>query len=134
MFKAGWSIALAAVLWWSAALFGAEAKRPAEWDKTVKAATREGKIVIAVPPASEWRKGLEAVLKQKLALEAELMPNPGPKNASRIAAEKKAGVNYFDALIVGTGTAVGLAHDGMLEPIENFWILPAGKFAKTILQ
>jgi len=98
--------------------------RAPEWDKTVEAAKKEGKIVIAIPPANELRKEMEIVLKQKFGLEAELVSAPGPKNASRIAAEKKAGVSYFDAIICGTGTAAGLTHDGMLEPIESFWILP----------
>src|SRR5262245_33668263 len=92
----------------------AEVRRPTEWDKTLEAAKKEGKIVIAIPPANELRKEMETVLKQKFGLEAELVSAPGPRNASRIAAERKAGVSYFDALIVGTGTAVGLAHDGML--------------------
>ena len=102
----------------------AEVRRPPEWDKTLEAAKKEGKIVIAIPPANELRKEMETVLKAKFGLEAELVSAPGPRNASRIAAERKAGVSYFDALIVGTGTAVGLAHDGMLEPIEPFLILP----------
>jgi ABC-type Fe3+ transport system substrate-binding protein len=108
----------------------AEANRPAEWNKTLEAARKEGKIVIAIPPANELRKEMEPLLKQKFGLEAELVSAPGPRNASRIASERKAGVNYFDALIVGTGTAVGLAHDGMLEPIESFLILPEVKDAK----
>jgi ABC-type Fe3+ transport system substrate-binding protein len=108
----------------------AEARRPAEWDKTLEAAKKEGKIVIAIPPANELRKEMEPLLKQKFGLEAELVSAPGPRNASRIASERKAGVSYFDALIVGTGTAVGLAHDGMLEPIEPFLILPEVKDAK----
>ena len=91
-------------------LFAAEARAP-EWDKVVEAAKKEGKIVMAIPPAAELRREMEAVVKQKLGLDAELVANPGPKNASRIAAEKKAGVSYFDALIVGTGTALGLAQD-----------------------
>jgi iron(III) transport system substrate-binding protein len=115
---------LAATLAWQAALFAAEAKRAPEWDKVVEAAKKEGKIVIAIPPAAELRKEMEVVVKQKLGLEAELVPNPGPKNASRIAAEKKAGVSYFDALIVGTGTALGLAQEGMLEPLEALFALP----------
>ncbi len=105
----------------------AEAKRPAEWDRTVEEARKEGKIALAIPPATELRTALEPLLKQKFGLEAELVPAPGPKNASRIAAEKKAGVSYFDAIICGTGTAAGLAADGMLEPIETFWILPEVK-------
>ena len=114
----------------SHAAMAAEAKRPAEWDKTVEEAKKEGKIALAIPPASELRAALEPLLKQKFGLEAELVSAPGPKNASRIAAEKKAGVSYFDAIICGTGTAAGLTHDGMLEAIESFWILPEVKDAK----
>lgn len=108
----------------------ADAKRPAEWDKAVDEAKKEGKIVLAIPPATELRTALEPLLKQKFGLEAELVSAPGPKNASRIAAEKKAGVNYFDAIICGTGTAAGLTHDGMLEPLESFWVLPEVKDPK----
>jgi ABC-type Fe3+ transport system substrate-binding protein len=114
----------------SSMLFAAEARRPPEWDKAVEEAKREGKIVLAIPPATELRTALEPLLKQKFGLEAELVSAPGPKNASRIAAEKKAGVNYFDAIICGTGTAAGLTHDGMLEPMESFWILPEVKDPK----
>jgi hypothetical protein len=111
-------------------VFAAEVKRPSEWDKISDAEKKEGKIVVAIPPAAELRKEMEIAIKQKLGLEAELVPNPGPRNASRIAAEQKSGVRYFDALIVGTGTAVTLAHDGMLEPIESFLVLPEVKDPK----
>jgi ABC-type Fe3+ transport system substrate-binding protein len=108
----------------------ADAKRLPEWDKALEAAKKEGKIVLAIPPASELRKEMEPLLRQKFGLEAELVPASGPKNASRIAAEQKAGVRYFDAIICGTGTAQGLTHDGMLEPMESFWILPEVKDGK----
>jgi iron(III) transport system substrate-binding protein len=111
-------------------LLAADAKRLSEWDKAIDEAKKEGKIVLAVPPATELRTALEPLLKQKFGLEAELISAPGPKNASRIAAEKKAGVNYFDAIICGTGTAAGLTHDGLLEPLESFWILPEVKDPK----
>jgi ABC-type Fe3+ transport system substrate-binding protein len=107
-----------------------KATRPAEWEKALEAAKREAKIVIAIPPSVELRRELQAVLREKFALEAELVSAPGPRNASRIAAERKAGVSYFDALIVGTGTAVALAHDGMLEPLESFLILAEVKDPK----
>ena len=108
----------------------AEARRLPEWDKVIDAAKKEGKVVIAIPPSNELRRELEPLLKQKFGIDAELVAAPGPKNASRIAAEKKAGVNYFDAIICGTGTAKGLTHDGMLEPMESFWILPEVKDPK----
>jgi iron(III) transport system substrate-binding protein len=108
----------------------AEAKRPPEWNKAFEEARKEGKIVLAIPPATELRTALEPLLKQKFGLDAELISASGPKNASRIAAEKKAGVNYFDAIICGTGTAAGLTHDGMLEPMESFWVLAEVKDPK----
>jgi len=109
----------------------AEAKRSPEWDKIVEAAKKEAKIVIAIPPSNTLRKELQIVLRQKFSIEAELIPASGPKNASRIAAEQKAGVSYFDAIICGTGTAKGLTHDGMLEPMESFWLLPEVKDPKS---
>ncbi len=122
--------AMALLIFMASSAAGAESTRPAEWGKTLDAARNEGTIVVAIPPASELRKHMEAVLRQKFGLEAELVPAPGPKNASRIAAEQKAGVRYFDAIICGTGTAIGLTHDGTLEPMEAFWILPEVKDAK----
>ncbi len=129
-----WTVLIAMVigicLFFSGSARGAEAKRPPEWERTLEAAKKEGKIVLAIPPANELRREMEIVLKQKFGFETELISNPGPRNASRIAAERKAGVRYFDALIVGTGTAVTLAHDGMLEPIESFLMLPEVKDPK----
>ena len=72
-----------------AQVMAADAKRPAEWDKVVEAAKKEAKIVIAIPPVNELRKEMDNVLKQKFGIEAELVAAPGPKNSSRIAAEKK---------------------------------------------
>ena len=69
----------------------AEARRPAEWERILEAAKKEGKIVLAIPPAPELRKELENVLKQKFGLEAELQAAPGPRNATRIASERNAG-------------------------------------------
>ena len=124
------AMAIGFCLFFSGSARGAEAKRPPEWERTLEAAKKEGKIVLAIPPANELRREMEIVLKQKFGFETELITNPGPRNASRIAAERKAGVRYFDALIVGTGTAVTLAHDGMLEPIESFLMLPEVKDPK----
>ncbi len=124
-----WCVLLASM---SAAqvIYASEAKAPAEWGRALEQAKQEGKIVLAIPPATELRTALEPLLKQKFGIEAELISASGPKNASRIAAEQKAGVKYFDAIICGTGTSIGLAYDGMLEPIESFWILPEVKDPK----
>jgi len=102
-----------------------------EWEKTLEAARKEGKVVAAIPPSAELRQQLGAAFKTKFGVDIELVPAPGPRNASRIASEYKAGVRYFDALIVGTGTAVPLAHEGMLEPLEPTMILPEVKDPKN---
>jgi hypothetical protein len=70
----------------SGASIAAESKRLPEWDKALEDAKIEGKIVLAIPPATELRTALEPLLKQKFGIEAELVSAPGPKNASRIAA------------------------------------------------
>ncbi|HWH77093.1 MAG TPA: hypothetical protein VNT76_06965, partial [Candidatus Binatus sp.] len=61
-------------------LLAAETRRPPEWDKAVEEARKEGKIVLAIPPATELRTALVPLLRQKFGLEAELIPAPGPKN------------------------------------------------------
>ena len=97
----------------------------------MEAGKKEREIVIAIPPSNELRKEMETILRQKLGVEAELVSAPGPRNASRIASDRKAGVRYFDALIVGAGTAITLAHDVMLEPIEPLMMLPDVKGLKA---
>jgi iron(III) transport system substrate-binding protein len=103
----------------------------AEFEKIVAAAKKEGTVVVAIPPVAELRKQLETAFREKFGIDVELVPAPGPANANRIASEQKAGVRYFDALVVGTGTAVTLAHDGMLEPMEPNMILPEVKDPKN---
>lgn len=108
-----------------------QAARPAEFEKTLAAARKEGKVVLAIPPSSELRQQLESAFKTKFGVELELVPAPGPRNASRIASEYKAGVSFFDGLIVGTGTAIPLAHEGLLEPLEPAMLLPEVKDPKN---
>ena len=95
-----------------------------EWEKSLQEAKREGKIVVGIPARPELRKQLEAVFKPKFGVDMELLVARGPQNASRIAAEYKAGVKYFDAFIGGSGTYESLVEDGMVEPLEPNLILP----------
>jgi iron(III) transport system substrate-binding protein len=103
---------------------------PADFAAIVTAAKKEGKVVVAIPPSADLRKQLEAAFREKFGMDIELVPAPGPANANRIASEQKAGVQYFDALIVGSGTAIPLVKEGMLEPIEPNMILPEVKDPK----
>jgi ABC-type Fe3+ transport system substrate-binding protein len=86
-----------------------------DWERTLQEAKKEGQIVAAIPARAELRTQLEAIFKPKFGINMELLPARGPQNASRIAAESKAGVKYFDVFIGGSGTYESLAADGAVE-------------------
>lgn len=109
---------------------GAQTDWKKDWEKTLQDARKEGKIVVGIPARAELRKELEAVFKPKFGVDMELLPARGPQNASRIAAESKAGVKYFDAFIGGSGTYESLAEDGRVEPLMPNLILPEVRDAK----
>lgn len=109
----------------------AQANWNKEWERSLLEAKREGKIVIGIPARAELRKQLEAIFKPKFGVDMELLTARGPQNASRIAAEYKAGVKYFDAFIGGSGTFEHLAESGMVEPFEANLILPEVKEPKN---
>ena len=101
-----------------------------DWERTLQEAKKEGKIVVGIPARAELRKELELVFKPKFGVDMELLPARGPQNASRIAAEFKAGVKYFDVFMGGSGTYESMAEDGMAEAIPPNWILPEVKEEK----
>ena len=109
----------------------AQADWKKEWEKSLQEAKREGKLVAGIPARAELRKQLEAVFKPKFGIDMELLPARGPQNASRIAAEYKAGVKYFDVFIGGSGTFESLAEAGMVEPLDAMLILPEVKEPKS---
>ena len=114
-------------------LFAAETK-PAgqsEWDKTVEAARKEGRVVAGIPASAELRKALDETFSKRFpGIEIELATGRGPANAGKIAAEHAAGVRYFDLLVSGSLTPLNLLNARILEAIEPLLILPEVKEAK----
>jgi iron(III) transport system substrate-binding protein len=109
----------------------AQADWKKEWERSLVEAKKEGRIVIGIPARAELRKQLEAIFKPKFGIDMELLTARGPQNASRIAAEYKAGVKYFDAFIGGSGTFEHLAESGMVDAFEANLILPEVKEPKN---
>ena len=110
-----------------------EARSPssAEWEKTVDAAKRDGKVVAAIPASAELRKAIGEIFPKRFpGIELELTNARGPSNASKIAAEHAAGVRYFDLLISGTATPFNLLYANILDPVEPLLILPEVKDPK----
>ena len=113
----------------------AQSQRPAgkgEWEKTLEAAKKEGKVVVSLPASAELRKMTEETFPKRFGIEAELITSRGGAIVRRIADEWKAGVRYFDIHIGGSSSAVsGLLAEGVLDPIEPFLILPEVKEPKN---
>ncbi|TMA65621.1 MAG: hypothetical protein E6J73_05270 [Deltaproteobacteria bacterium] len=71
-----------------------------EWQRTLTAAKKEGKVVIGAPPGNDFRNEVQAVLKKRFDLDSEFIQAPGPNLMSKIVAEKQAGAVSVDALFI----------------------------------
>lgn len=103
-----------------------------EWTEVLEKAKKEGKVVVSVPASVELRKKLEEVFEGRFAgIDLELVPGRGSASVRRIVDEYKAGVRYFDTHLGGTNSIVtGLLKEGILEPLENWFVLPEVKDPK----
>jgi iron(III) transport system substrate-binding protein len=105
--------------------------KPADWERIVEAAKREGKVVAAIPPSPELRKTMELTFTRRYGIATEFVPARGGAIIQRMVSEAKAGANYFDLHIGGTESMVtGLLPENVLEPVEPFFILPEVKDPK----
>ena len=103
----------------------------ADWDRVVDAAKKEGRVVAAIPPSPELRKGLEEAFTKRFGIVLESVPARGGAIIRRIVEESKAGIHYFDLHIGGTESIVkGLLPENVLEPLEPWLILPEVRDAK----
>jgi hypothetical protein len=109
-------------------LHAGEAKpsSPPEWERTVEAAKKEGKVVVSVPASAELRRGIEKVFKQRFGIDAELNTGSAATIVGKIRQESKSGAPYFD-LHMGGGESMitGLLAEGILAPLEPAMMLAA---------
>jgi ABC-type Fe3+ transport system substrate-binding protein len=114
-------------------LVAQSASPKAEWEKIVELAKKEGKLVVSIPASAELRKLIEEAFKKRYGgIDLELVPARGTSITRRIVEESKAGVRNFDIHIGGTNSIInGLLDEGVLEPVEAYFILPEVKDAKN---
>lgn len=109
----------------SALAGSAQAQWQSEWERVQAAARKEGKLVIAIPPSADLRKALEGAVMQRFGIDLEIVLTNSATTTKRVGDEFKAGVRYFDVI---TSTWDSLSHNllpmGVIEPLEQFWILP----------
>jgi len=105
--------------------------RPAEWEKIVEAAKKEGKVVASIPPSPELRKLMEIAFTRNFGIGVEFVPARGGAIIQRMVSEAKTGVQYFDLHIGGTESIVtGLLPENVLDPVEPYFTLPEVKDPK----
>src|SRR5438874_9051695 len=105
--------------------------KPSDWEKTVEAAKKEGKVVASIPPSPELRKTMELAFTRRYGIATEFVPARGGAIIQRMVSEAKTGAQYFDLHIGGTESIVtGLLPENILEPVEPFQILPDVKDPK----
>src|SRR4030095_4048625 len=99
-----------------------------EWERTVEAAKKEGKVVVSVPVSAELRREVEKVFKQRFGIEAELNVGRAASVVGKMQQESKSGVPYFD-LHMGGGESMitGLLSEGILAPLEPAMMLKENK-------
>jgi iron(III) transport system substrate-binding protein len=106
----------------------ARAQWQSEWERVQAGARKEGKLVISIPPSADLRKALEEAVKQKFGIELEIVLSDSARTTKRVGDEFKAGVRYFDVI---TSTWDALSYNllpmGVIEPLDQFWILPEVK-------
>jgi ABC-type Fe3+ transport system substrate-binding protein len=105
--------------------------RPADWDKIVEAAKKEGKVVASIPPSPELRKLMEIAFTRSFGIGVEFVPARGGAIIQRMVSEAKTGVQYFDLHIGGTESVVtGLLPENVLDLVEPYFVLPEVKDPK----
>src|SRR5499426_4402749 len=107
-------------------LHAGEAKpsSPVEWERTVEAAKKDGKVVVSVPASAELRRGIEKVFKQRFGIDAEVNTGSAASIVGKIRQESKSAAPYFD-LHMGGGESMitGLLAEGILAPLEPAMML-----------
>lgn len=98
----------------------------ADWEKTLEAAKKEGKVVIYVATGAGIRTSLtEGFKKAYPFLEAEFLPMESSPLAARIIAEQRAKRYDVDVVLHATSATLrSLKPQGALDPIRPALILP----------
>jgi iron(III) transport system substrate-binding protein len=95
----------------------------AEWEKTAKAARKEGRLII-YGAASQGFLPVNAGVFQKRFPEIQVITVGGSRALPRIMAERRAGKYLADVIVGGTSTTYGLYEAGALDPIKDILISP----------
>ncbi|MDB5728383.1 MAG: ABC-type Fe3+ transport system periplasmic component, partial [Noviherbaspirillum sp.] len=96
-----------------------------EWEDTVAAAKKEGKVVVTGPPDAEVRRALPAAFKARFGITLEYLGGRSSEVASKLRAERASGLNTVDAMVGGAQTMATILYvEKMIDPIRPVLMLP----------
>ena len=96
-----------------------------DWDKTVAAAKKEGKLVFYSGAGPEVRTALAQAFLRKFGIEIEYVTGKGAELTQKIFAERRAGLYLSDLYNGGATTAVTqLKPSGVFAPLRPLLVLP----------
>lgn len=99
-----------------------------EWEKVMREAKREGKVVVYDSLGVETVTPLRKAFKEKYGIDAEFMSGVGVQMAQKLLAERKAGLNLADIFQGSSSIMMNLLKPiDALDPLEPALILPEVK-------
>jgi ABC-type Fe3+ transport system substrate-binding protein len=104
--------------------FAQEKGWEAEWNEILRAAKREGKVVLRASVDPILRRELPAAFKAKFGITVEYLTGRGGDVAARIKTERQAGVHTVDVFLGGLDTLAMLYREEILDPLRPALILP----------
>jgi iron(III) transport system substrate-binding protein len=96
----------------------------AEWNETVSAAKKEGRVVVATSPDPAMR-DISARFKSRFGITVEHLAGSSSQLAGRLRSERQAGINTVDVFLSGIQTVANVLYqEKMLDPLKPALFLP----------
>lgn len=103
-----------------------------EWENTLSAARREGKVSAIIWHAPEVRDPVHKAFKEKFGIEMEIISGGARELAEKVLREVRGGIYLEDVFIAGTGPPFTvLKPAGLLDDIEPELVMPEVKDPKS---
>jgi len=96
-----------------------------QWDQLISAAKKEGKLVLLGPPDGQVRTDLPAAFKSRYGITVEYLGTRSAESASKLAAERSAGIYSVDVVLAGGETMSSVYYaQKMLAPLRLQLVAP----------
>ncbi len=96
-----------------------------EWDKTMLAARKEGRLVVYTSVGSDTRVPISQVFDKKFGISTEYISARGDEIVTKAANERKSGLYLPDIYLDGSfNSMVYMKPAGMFDPLDNVLLLP----------